>query len=362
MFAFNELQQIHLEITNNCQARCPMCSRNIHGGLENPNIKVNGWTFEQYKNIITQEVMDQVDRIYFCGNYGDPLLNNDLLDMIKYTTKSKPTIHLAVHTNGSLRNSDWWKELAQSMPENHSVVFAIDGLEDTHELYRIGTQFDKIIQNAKSFIDAGGKAEWHYIRFKHNEHQVEQAKQMAKDFNFETFVMKDSSRWIAEPSFPVFDKQGNTKYNLEKSQYSEIKILDKSLIENYKLVLSSTRIDCHALKIKEVYIDSYGHLFPCCWLASIPYQAPERVETIAHIRKEIQDQYNSLVESFGGIDQLNTNKKTIKDIVDSKEYQTVWNYYWNEAKMIMCGRICGVHPEKFSQPDDQFITREKLEC
>ena len=39
MFSFSDLENIHLEITNRCQASCPMCSRNYHGGLENPLIK-----------------------------------------------------------------------------------------------------------------------------------------------------------------------------------------------------------------------------------------------------------------------------------------------------------------------------------
>ena len=84
MFPFKDLKQIHLEITNNCQASCPMCSRNIHGGLPNPLISINEWTLDQFKSIINQEVLDQIDEIYFCGNFGDPLLNNDLLEMCRY--------------------------------------------------------------------------------------------------------------------------------------------------------------------------------------------------------------------------------------------------------------------------------------
>lgn len=39
MFNFQDLKQVHLEITTRCQASCPMCSRNYHGGLDNPNLK-----------------------------------------------------------------------------------------------------------------------------------------------------------------------------------------------------------------------------------------------------------------------------------------------------------------------------------
>lgn len=362
MFAFNQLEQIHLEITSNCQASCPMCVRNVHGGLENPNLRINNWTLDQYKNIISHEVMDQAERIYFCGNFGDPLLNNDLIEMIRYTTEYDPSIHISVHTNGSLRSKAWWEELASVMPKEGFVVLAIDGLEDTHSIYRIGTDYNKIIENAKAYIDAGGRAEWHYIRFKHNEHQVDQARIIAKDLGFEKFAMKDSSRWLMEPKFPVLDKQGNTVYNLEPSQYSTIKIIDKTLVENYKTILDNIEIKCHAKDIKEVYIDSKGILYPCCWLAPIPYQAPERLETITYIRDEIVEQYHDLVKSLGGDHSINANHRSIKDIIDSEPYQTIWDFYWNEAKLITCARSCGVMPEKFSTPQQQFTTRESLTC
>ena len=65
MFKFSELHQIHLEITNNCQASCPMCSRNHHGGIDNPLIKINSWTLEHFRHTINQEVLDQINALYF---------------------------------------------------------------------------------------------------------------------------------------------------------------------------------------------------------------------------------------------------------------------------------------------------------
>ena len=77
MFKFNELQSIHLEISTRCQASCPMCSRNYHGGLSNPLLKEADWNILDFKSIIGP-VIDQLTNINFCGNFGDPLLNVDL--------------------------------------------------------------------------------------------------------------------------------------------------------------------------------------------------------------------------------------------------------------------------------------------
>lgn len=360
MFKFNELKQIHLEITNNCQASCPMCTRNIHGGVPNPLIKISEWSLEDYKTIISEEVIKQVDMIYFCGNYGDPLLNNDLTEIVRYTVSIKSDISIRVHTNGSLRSKSWWEEFAKIMPKDHRVIFAIDGLEDTHAIYRIGTNYNKIVENAKAFINAGGRAEWAYIRFKHNENQVEEAKQIAQEMGFEDFVMKDSSRFILDTKFPILDKNKNVVYHIEPSNYSTLKFIDKKLIDNYKSIVKKTVVDCHALKVKEIYITAQKHVFPCCWLAMIPYQPFDDAIELHPIRKDIADQYEELVKSLGGIDRLNGLYHSIQSIIDSESYQTVWDDYWTHNKLITCARSCGVVPELFSTPKDQFITNEKL--
>jgi len=361
MFKFNELKQLHLEISNNCQASCPMCTRNIHGGVENPLIKIESWTLDRYKNIINKEVLDQISSIYFCGNYGDPLLNSQLLEMIEYTSSTSPNIELRIHTNGSLRSKSWWAKLAMVLPKNHKVIFAIDGLEDTQAIYRVGTDYEKIIENARAFILAGGIAEWAFIRFKHNEHQVELAKHRAHSLGFKEFTMKDSSRFLLDAKFPVYNKNKETIYHLEPSQYTEIKFIDKRVIDNYKDIVKKTEIKCYALKMKEVYINAQGHVFPCCWLSMIPYQPPDELSELTAVRNDMFHQYQQLVESLGGIDNLNADKKSLKDIIDSKEYQSVWDYYWNENKLITCVRTCGVQPELFSTPQDQFISKTKLE-
>ncbi len=358
MFKFNELQQIHLEITNNCQASCPMCVRNNHGEADNPLLELNNWSIDQYKTVINLEVLEQIKGIFFCGNYGDPLLNNDLIEMIDYTRNVNPDIHLRVHTNGSLRSTKWWQQLAQSMPKNHRVIFAIDGLSETHQLYRIGTDYTNIIRNAKAFIEAGGNAEWAFIRFKHNEHEVEEAKRIANDIGFQYFTMKDSSRFFLDSKFHVYDKNKNVVNYLEPSQYSEIKFIDRKIVNTYKEVAKASAIDCYAIKNKEIYIDAFCNVYPCCFIAMIPYNYWEEPNELSHIRSEILRQYNQLIEDFGGIESLNAEKHLVKDIIDSDTYQNIWTKYWTDPKMITCVRTCGVN--QISKPFDQFTTRENL--
>lgn len=350
MFKFNELTQIHLEVTNNCQAGCPMCNRNINGGLENPLIKVRNWTLAEFKKTMNPEVLNQLNGFYFCGNFGDPILNNDLSDMVAYAAEVAPNIQLVVHTNGGARSRVWWTKLAHCMPKNHRVVFALDGLQDTHSLYRVGTDFDTVLENARTFILSGGRAEWVFIRFKHNEHQVEQARELAKKYGFETFTVKNSSRFILEPKVKVVDRQGNLMHEIEPASDVPLKFIDKKVIQAYKQVVEHSIIDCKTKKEKEVYIDAYGDLLPCCWLASVPYTYLSPDDAF-EVRNEMLKQHNELMSKLGNV---NAFTKSIKDIVESEEYQTVWNDYWTTNKLITCARTCGVNTD-FAKPRDQIV-------
>jgi len=38
MYSYKDIKEVHLEITQRCQAACPMCDRNCNGGPDNPHI------------------------------------------------------------------------------------------------------------------------------------------------------------------------------------------------------------------------------------------------------------------------------------------------------------------------------------
>lgn len=360
MFRFKELESVHLEITNNCQAKCPMCSRNYHGNIENPNINLNDWTLEEFKLIFNKEVLLQIKNIYFCGNFGDPIINNDLAEMCKYAKKINPNLQIRIHTNGGARSKQWWNSLANTLPKDHFVIFGIDGLEDTHSLYRIGTKYNQVIENAKAFIDAGGRAEWVFIKFKHNEHQVEEARNKAKELGFCLFTVKNSTRFL-DKEFPVLDKNRNILYNIEPPTTNQVSLITPDMIKNYKSWVNESTIECYVQNNKEVYIDAHKKVFPCCFLASTPYNYTEPSNLTFPVRLEIRSQYDRLVESLGSIESLDAVQIGIKSIIDSDSWQTVWDYYWNDDKLITCARTCGANvSNQISKPKDQFIERTQL--
>lgn len=364
MFKFNELRSVHLEISTRCQASCPMCPRKYHGGVENENLKIADWTFDEFVTVFTDKILNQLQLIYFCGNFGDPIMNDDLILMCRYVKEHAPHIELRVHTNGGARPVSWWKELRHALPEKHVVLFALDGLEDTHHLYRIGTKYENIIRNAQAYIEEGGVAEWVFIKFKHNEHQVEEAERRSKELGFKQFVVKNTTRFVADKKFNVVDNKGNTLYYLEPPTDNKVVFVDNRTIRNHDKILNSSEINCYVLSTKEVYIDAHKHVFPCCFLASTPYhyqpKFPPPDELQVFVRKfhdTTLEQYHSLVASLGGIDKLSALNYSLDEIIDRDEWQTVWQEYWTTKKLYTCARVCGKTPQEFSKPKDQFVKR-----
>ena len=349
MFKFSQIKQVHLEITNNCQASCPMCSRNISGGLPNDLIKVHNWSLEDFKTIMNPTLLSQLHGYYFCGTFGDPMLNDNLIEMCRYSTEVAPNVQIAIHTNGSARSTKWWTELAQALPNDHFVVFALDGLADTQALYRVGTDFNKIIKNAKAFIDAGGKAEWCFIKFKHNEHQVEEARQMAKELGFVEFRLKNSSRFIIEPKKAVLNKDGQVTHYIEPATDTPLTFIDRKAIAAYKEIVADSDINCKAQNDREIYIDAYKDFYPCCWIANIPY-TPVLDDESANVRFEMKKQHDDLMAKIG---TYNVLERPLEEIIDSEAFQTMWEDNWGKDKLIVCARSCGVN--KFAKCTDQEV-------
>ena len=342
MFSFNKLSQIQIEITNRCQASCPMCLRNIHGGIENPLLKLNDWTLDQFKTIFNKEVLAQNKHINFCGDFGDPIINNDLIDMCRYV-KDNSVASISISTNGSARSVNWWTQLASALPAEHNIEFALDGLADTHHLHRIGTSYDAIIRNASAFIKAGGNASWMFIKFKHNEHQLDDARQLSSDLGFTSFNFKTSKRF-GKP-FPVLDKKGNTAYYIEQHSNSDINPVEFNDLKDYKKW--EVDVSCFAHESKELFIDAHGHLMPCCLIASFLYA---NYDTKLHSKYNLLDKtlgdfyklkvYN-LINEFGGLDSLNANIHGIKHIMDQPVWQTLIHKKWNEHSSSPCKILCG---------------------
>lgn len=244
--ADQDVKILHLEPTDACNAACPQCLRETDTAFDKTNL--HHLTVAQIKNLIDEDTIRNLDKIYMCGNYGDPAAGRHTLEIYRYFRSINPNIVLGMNTNGGLRNTDWWQELAEIMyrpgdyPQEY-VVFSIDGLADTNHIYRINVNWDKLMNNAKAFIAAGGRAHWEMLVFDYNEHQVDQAQQLAKDMGFVWFRAKVSKRF---KTYPIDFLQPPRAWQ--------------------DPVVEKGDISCQALNDSVVYISAQGIVYPCCWL------------------------------------------------------------------------------------------------
>ncbi len=316
MYNLNEIKSIHLEITSKCQARCPMCPRRINGGILNPFFEVNEITLTQFKEWFPVTFIKQLNHLSMCGNLGDPIVAKDTLEIFRYL-RDNSDMSLNMSTNGSARNEEWFSELAKLQV---AVVFGIDGLEDTHHLYRIDTDWNKIINNAEAFIRAGGDARWDMLVFQHNEHQVEDCKRLSETMGFKKFYIKHTSRF-KNKEYHVLDNFGKTIHLLRPTTKSASMISKVINAENENLPI----ISCKAKRDKQIYVGANGIVTPCCWIDLTAYPP----------MNESRIQY---LDTVGYWPNLNT--QSLKEIFDSGYFNMI-EEKWGTCGIKECSKQCG---------------------
>ncbi len=344
---------VHLEITTKCNAACPMCLRTVCGGEINPQLPLVELKLNDIKKIFPADFLQQLDKIFMCGNYGDPVAAQDTLEAFKYFRQINPKIKLSMFSNASARPASWWQELGQLVDEVH---FAIDGLADTNHLYRRNTNFDVIIRNAKAYIAAGGKAVWDYIVFKHNEHQVEEARALARDLGFAKFNVKKTGRFFSNTKSEVKTQQvvlndkGETEYYLEmptSPQYLNTALQkEEELVKRYghlEKYLDQAVISCKVDVDKSVYVSAEGQVFPCCWTANQLY--PWYFKPRSSQMWSLIDQLEHKEKSISALES------SVAEIVDGPFFEKIQNS-WNQSsissgKLKPCAKTCGKEFDPF---------------
>lgn len=330
-----------------------MCLRNICGGEVNPQLPVTELDLSEIQRIFPSEFIKQLERIYYCGNYGDPVAARSTMESLKYFKEQNAHLKLSLFSNGSARTPSWWKEVAVYAKEVH---FAIDGLEDTNHLYRRGTHFETIVKNAKAFIDAGGNAIWDFIIFRHNEHQVEAASQLAADLGFKKINFKKTGRFFSNTRSEVkshqavLDRQGKVEYYLEMPL--DPKFQNQALAKEEELTikyghlekyLDQTQIACKVEAEKSVYVSAEGLVFPCCWTANQMYPW--------YLEPKSSQIWKIIASLDGGKGAISALQKPIQDIIDGEFFKKIEDSWQlssiSSGKLKPCAKTCGKEFDPF---------------
>ena len=352
MYKYEDIKAIHLEVTQNCQASCPMCDRNMNGKGINPHINLDELSLEDCKKIFLPEFIAQLNTMYMCGNLGDPIVARDTLEIFKYFREHNTNMWLSMNTNAGAKNEQWWKELAEVFGRMGAVIFSVDGLRDTNHIYRQGVVWDNVERNMKAFISAGGRARWDFLIFEHNQHQVEEAETLANAWGCEKFMKKKTGRFITQDSkkkesHQAVDKKGKVAAELKKPdikyQNNALKTQEKveKKYNSMDAYYDSAPIICKVKKDNSLFITAEGLALPCCWTAGRMYKwwhKDPKVEQIWDFipNKDALDARNGLAAVFD------------TGIFDS--IQSSWSKpSCADGKLKVCAMKCGAEFDPFAE-------------
>jgi len=264
--------------------------RNYRGLEFNSGYPLCELSLEDFKHIVTPELLAQliqdeapvnglVPKIFgfrgveFNGNLGDFASARDAVEIVEYIAEHN--VPVRINTNGSLRNSAWWSRLA--LP-GVTVGFAIDGMSDTHKLYRQDTDWHRVIEHAQALINAGGRAVWRFVPFDHNRHQEQECRKMAREIGFFGF----ENIYDGRDTGPVFTRDGEFSHYIGPTPPGDRPPPIQALIESHvtwydaKTYRShkdvpNLSMNCIHKQNREIYIAADGSVYPCCFLGFYPH-------------------------------------------------------------------------------------------
>ena len=358
----NNLEWLQIDITARCQAACLECARNIDGGEVTPLIgKSNTWDMpiEIFQKAVTKEMLSNPNfkKVALNGNFGDPCIHPQFIDICDYiASHAHKNFRLSISTNGAMFKPDYWQKVADVLRpiKKHLITFGIDGLEDTHHIYRRNTKYEDVITNAKTFIDAGGRASWQFIIFDHNAHQLDEVKLRAKQLGFTHLNLKGSGgedMGSARNYQKAFDnKSTNTGVQTKKNDSVEVDVSARKGFQEAKTTIDeikyrkpsnffdTAKITCQWHEQNGMYVEYDGTVWMCCWTGDMHRRANNHDKISLewkHIESKFEKHFNNL--NYHSFDDI-LNHEFFVDYLDKSFNSTTQDP--NTPRLSTCAKTC----------------------
>ena len=214
-----------VDLTTYCNAACPQCHRTNPNGLGKVDwLPLTQWSLEDFKKAFPIKTLIHIKNFNFCGTWGDPIMNKDILEICEYIIKSSRCF-VYINTNGSFRDEFWWEHLGYIIKDRGRLVFDIDGTtQEMHSHYRQKTDLNKILKNIKAYSQFGD-IDVFTIIYKHNEDYLKDISKMVNDITpvkEHYFIPSDRAHHIDKFKFIKNGKEEflehSPKYGLSKQR------------------------------------------------------------------------------------------------------------------------------------------------
>jgi radical SAM protein with 4Fe4S-binding SPASM domain len=240
--------RVIIEPTNACNLRCPLCPTSIAQ-------RVKGFlSFENFQKIVDD--IPNLKSINF-GWSGEPLLNKDIFEMVKYAHDKG--IETGISTNTVFLNQYTDEALNSGLDD---LIVCLDGAsKETHEKYRVGSDFESIKKNIRDFCEEKRKRGLSKPRVtlqslltKFNEHETQAIIDLARNLGVNRLDFKTLS---LGSSVALEQKIERAKEFLPSDRNS------RYLIKNGKTVLKSRPKICSWLRQSVILWN--GDITTCCY-------------------------------------------------------------------------------------------------
>ncbi len=173
-----------IDPNSGCDLKCPLCPTGKGKGTR-ARAKM---TWEHYTRLM-DELGPWLLHVEF-SNWGEPLLNPRIYDMIRYAKRYGVEVHLSSHFN------HFDEAAAERLLDSGLdwMILSIDGASsETYSRYRIGGDFDKVVRNVRTLIAAKRRRAarkpfliWQCLIFRHNEHEIDAVKALGEKVGVDT--------------------------------------------------------------------------------------------------------------------------------------------------------------------------------
>jgi radical SAM protein with 4Fe4S-binding SPASM domain len=242
---------------NICNLDCPLCAS------RNQNYEKGKMSLNTFKT-----TLDKIPslKIVILFNWGEPFLHHEIFNIIKESVSKN--IYTIAHTNFSFkRKLDFFEELLST--GLHQLVVSADGAsQETYEKYRVKGKFNWIVNNMKMLVEAKKKLRrrdpkivWKFIVNRYNEHEIEYAKNLAKEIGVEIMFDKMGlADDIPDLEFPGTLDERKAFWLPKNQDY----VLDYYK-NGHKGPLNNK--PCNQLFTSTV-VNPDGKITPCCWVTN----------------------------------------------------------------------------------------------
>jgi len=237
---------VMVEPTNICNLKCPLCPTG-QGLLRRPK---GFLSLEDFKKIVDQ--FGDYSLHLRLWNWGEPLLNEELIEMIKYARRYRWYINTS--TNSFFLTKDFAKEIVSSGLD--SLIISLDGAsEETYSKYRQHGNFKNVVDAISALVEEKKKQNsktpkihLQFIVMKHNEHEIPKIKELAKQLQVDFLALKKVG--IMDPSM-----KDKIKEYLPSDRYAKY---------TKEAKIKTNRNMCNMI-YEETIVNWDGSVVPCCY-------------------------------------------------------------------------------------------------